>query len=67
MAKPYAKQKPLSQHEMKLLIETEKMERAKKCWQEVEASLKKYNCDIDAAVLVTSKGNKVDISIYAKE
>lgn len=55
----------LSANEMKLLVEQEKDKRAKECWEQLKVVLTKFNCDLDASIMVSRFGNKVEINLIA--
>lgn len=48
-------------------LEKEKQDRLAACRKEVEASLNKYNCAIDAKIVVSNQGNRPVIQIVPRD
>jgi len=43
-----------------------KEKRCKDCWDEIQQSLKKYNCDLEPQMILTVKGIQPSFNISAK-
>lgn len=54
-----------SEAEMLLKLNQEKDKRAKNCWNEIEAALKKYRCEIIPIMHISTKGMSTTIDITA--